>query len=70
MDFAETRLPFCFGNANSRDYHGDSLNVMFSRFPNCFPPFPLVFPQVSPGFPTVFFGVSPVSSQCFLCFLF
>ena len=36
-------LPFCFGKVNSRNYHGDSLNVTFFRFPNCFLPFSLVF---------------------------
>ena len=36
-------LPFRFRYLNSGDYHGDSLNVMFTRFPNCFLPFPLMF---------------------------
>ena len=36
-------LPFCFGKVNSRNYHGDSLNVTFFRFPNCFLPFSPVF---------------------------
>ena len=46
-------LQFCFGNSNSRDF----LNVIFSRFHNCFLPFPLVFPHVSPGVSTARFGV-------------
>ena len=54
-------LSFCFGNLNSRDYHGDSLNVMFPRFPNCFLPFPLVFPHVSPSVFIFSIGVSSVS---------
>ena len=61
-------LPFCFGNVNSRDYHGDSLNVMFHRFPNCFLPFPLVFPHVSLGVSTVSFGVSPGLPAVFALF--
>ena len=63
-------LPFFFGNINSRDYDDDSLNVMFSRFLNCFLPVSLVFPHVSPGVSTVSFGVSAVSPQCFPCLLF
>ena len=63
-------LPLCFRKVNSRDNHGDSLNVMFPRFPNCFLPFPLMFLHVSAGVPTVSFGVSLVSLQYFLCFLF
>ena len=59
-------LPFFFRNLNFRDYDGDSLNVMFPWFSNCFLPFPQVFPHVS----TVSFGVSPIFRQCFLCFLF
>ena len=58
-------FPLCFGNLNLRDYHGYSLNAIFSRFPNCFLPFPLVFRYVSPGVSTVSFGVSPVSLQFF-----
>ena len=46
-------LSFCFGNLNSRDYHGVSLNVMF---PNSFLPFPLVFPHDFLGVFTVSFG--------------
>ena len=57
-------LSFCFRNLNSRDYHGDYLNVMFPR-PNCFLPFHLVFPHVSLGVSTVSFAVSPVFPQCF-----
>ena len=56
-------LPFCFGNLSSRDYHGDSLNVTFPRFPYCFPPFPLVFPHFSHVVSTVF-------PHCFPSFLF
>ena len=47
---------FCFGNLNSHDCDGDSLNAMIVQFPNCFLPFLLVFPQVSFGASTVFFG--------------
>ena len=62
-------LPFCFGNLNSRDYHGDSLNAMFSWFPNYFLPFLLVFMYFSPDVSKVSFGVSPVFPQCYPCFL-
>ena len=54
-------LPSCFGNLNSRACQGDSLNVMFPRFLNCFQPFPLVFPHVSPGVSTFPHSVFPVS---------
>ena len=53
----DTFSPFCFGILNSRDYHGDYLNVMFSRFPNYFLLFPLGkcwflwFPSVFLPFP-------------------
>ena len=57
-------LPFWFWNLNSRDYHGDFLNVMFPQFPNCFLPFPLVFLHVFASVSTVSFGVSRVSLQC------
>ena len=66
----DTFSRFFFGNINSRDYDDDSLNVMFSRFLNCFLPVSLVFPHVSPGVSTVSFGVSAVSPQCFPCLLF
>ena len=52
-------LPFCFGNLSSRDYHGDSLNVTFPRFPYCFPPFPL---GVSAFFSRCFYGFSALFS--------
>ena len=55
---------FPFGNLDSLDYHGDPLNVVFTRFPNCFIKFPLMFPHVSFGVSTVPLGVFPVSSQC------
>ena len=42
-------LSFCFGNLNSRDYHGDSLNGMFPRFPT-------VSPGVSACFAQCFYG--------------
>ena len=69
-------LPFCFGNLNSRDYHGYSLNVMFPcfanvsyRFPWCF----LMFPPVFLQFPSVFLlfpcSVSPVSYFRFCDFI-
>ena len=61
MLIIDTSLLFCFGNLNSRDCHGDSLNVMFRQFSYCFLPFPLVFSHVSPGVSTVSVGVSPVS---------
>ena len=54
-------LPFHFGNLDSCDFHGDSLNVVFPRFPYCFLPFPLVFPHISSGVSTVFSGISPIS---------
>ena len=54
-------LPFCFGNLNPRDYHGDSLSVMFPRFSNFFLPFPLVF---SACFSRCFYGFL----RCFSCF--
>ena len=59
-------LPFCFGNLNFRNYHGDSRNVMFPRFPNCFQPFPLVFPHVSPGF-LLFPGTASIVSYFRFC---
>ena len=62
-------LPFCFGNLNSRDYHGDSLNAMFSWFPNYFLPFLLVFMYFSPDVSKVSFGVTPVSYCRFCKFL-
>ena len=62
-------LPLCFGNLNSRDYHGDSLNAMFSWFPNYFLPFLLIFLR----FPSVFLlfsrSVIPVSYCRFCNFL-
>lgn len=54
---------FCF----PRDYYGYSLNIMFSRFPNHYCPFPMVFPHVSPSVSSVSLGVSP---QCFPCLFF
>ena len=53
-----------------RDYSGDSLDVMFSQFPNHFLPFPMVFPHVSPSFSTISSGVSTVFPSCFPRFLF
>ena len=35
-------------NVNSRDYHRDSLNIIFPKFANCFLPSRLVSPHVSP----------------------
>ena len=46
--------PFCFGNLNSRDYHCDSLNIMFSGFLNCFPWYFHMFLLVLLRFPSVF----------------
>ena len=54
-------MPFCFGNLNPRDYHGDSLSVMFPRISNFFLPFPLVF---SACFSRCFYGFL----RCFSCF--
>ena len=65
-------LPFCFGNVNSGDYHGDFVNFMFPqfpvsyRFPCCFRMclplflrFPLMFLQFSRGvFPVSYFRFS------------
>ena len=51
-------------------YYGNSLNVMFPRFPNHFLSFSMVFPNVFPSVSTTFPGVSPVFSQFFVCFLF
>ena len=53
-----------------RDYHGDSLDVMFPQFPNHFLPFPMVFPHVSPSVSTISSGVLTVSLQCFPRFFF
>ena len=63
-------LLFCFENLDSRDYHHESLNVVFPRFPNYFLPLPLVFLHVSSGLSAVSSGASPVSRRCFPCFLF
>ena len=63
-------MPFRFGNLISGDYHGDSLNVMFSCFHKCFQPFLLVFPHVSSRVSTVPFHDSSVSLQYFCCALF
>ena len=52
------------------DYYADSLDVMFSQFPNHFLPFAMVFPHVSPSVSTTSLGVFTVSPQCFPCFLF
>ena len=49
--------PLCF----LRDYYGDSLNVMFSQFPNHFLAFPMVFSHVSPSVSKISLGVSTVS---------
>ena len=53
-----------------RDYSGDSLDVMFSQFPNHFLPFPMVFLHVSFDVSAVSLGVSTVPPECFLRFLF
>ena len=53
-------FPFFYGNLNSCNYYGDSINVMCPWLPNCFLPFPLVLSHVSPGVYMVSFGVSPV----------
>ena len=53
-----------------RVYHGDSLNVMLSRFPKQFLPFPIVFLGVSSSAFTVSVGASPISPECFPCLLF
>ena len=50
--------------------YGNSLNVMFPRFPNHFLSFSMVFPNVFPSVSTAFPGVSPVFPQFFACFLF
>ena len=44
-----------------RDYYGNSLDIMFSQFPNHFIPFSMVFPHVSPSVSTISAGVSTVS---------
>ena len=53
-----------------RNYYGDSLDVMFSQFPNHFLPFSMMFPHVSPSVCTISSGVSTVSPQSFPRFLF
>ena len=63
-------LPFCFRNLNSRNFLGDSLNVIFPQFSHCFLSFPLVFPHASRVVSMVSFGVSPISPQCLPCSLF
>ena len=53
-------LSFCFRNLNSRDYHGDYLNVMFPR--------PNLFPTVSPGISACFSWCFYRFLRCFPCF--
>ena len=64
-------LPFCFEKLKSRNYYGDSLNVVspvFSLFSTA--SLDVCTCMFSPVVSTVFYGASPISPQCFPCFLF